>query len=74
MGLLLMTGPKTTEKDFEPNIFSPQRIRLAPALCLVGYTLVLPFILLSGGDEEEESAEALHSPRPGIPHRRQAVV
>lgn len=45
-GLCLMCGSGTTEAAFEPDIFSARRIRLAPALCLCGYVLVLVGILI----------------------------
>jgi len=45
MGYLLMDGPGSTEQTFNPDIFSPQRIVVAPILCLAGYLLVVVGIL-----------------------------
>jgi uncharacterized membrane protein len=45
MGYLLMYGPGSTEQTFNPDIFSPQRIVVAPMLCLAGYLLVVVGIL-----------------------------
>ena len=38
-GLWLMSGERTTETAFNPEIFSPRRIRLAPIVCLLGYLI-----------------------------------
>ena len=38
-GLWLMSGERTTETAFNPEIFSPRRIRLAPIVCLFGYLI-----------------------------------
>ena len=39
VGLWLMSGERTTETAFNPEIFSPRRIRLAPIVCLFGYLI-----------------------------------
>ena len=42
-GLLLMTGPSSTETHFEPDIFSTRRIVVAPLVCFVGFVfMILP--------------------------------
>ncbi len=38
-GLWLMSGESTTEAAFNPDIFSPRRIRLAPIVCLLGFII-----------------------------------
>ena len=43
-GYILMSGPGT-EQSFNPDIFSAQRIVIAPMLCLAGYLLVIIGIL-----------------------------
>jgi len=53
IGYVLMTGPATTPQAFEPDIFSPRRIRLAPLLCLSGYLLIIPLILRKKGRTKE---------------------
>jgi hypothetical protein len=37
IGFLLMTGPASTDTNFEPDIFSARRTKLAPVVCLVGF-------------------------------------
>lgn len=39
VGLCLMSGESTTEGSFNPEIFSPRRIRFAPIVCLFGYLI-----------------------------------
>ena len=36
-GLCLMSGEGTTETSFNPDIFSPRRIKVAPMVCLFGF-------------------------------------
>lgn len=47
-GLMLMTGEGSTNDTFCPDIFSARRITLAPLLCLVGYLMLIPAIVMSG--------------------------
>ena len=44
-GYILMSGPGSTEKAFNPDIFSVRRIVVAPILCLAGYLLIIIGIL-----------------------------
>ena len=44
-GYLLMSGPGSTEQSFNPDIFSPRRIVVAPMLCLAGYLLIIVAIV-----------------------------
>jgi hypothetical protein len=36
-----MSGTGSTETYFNPDIFSPRRIVIAPMLCLAGYLLII---------------------------------
>ena len=45
VGLLLMTGPGSTETTFEPDIFSFRRVKLAPATCFVGFIFIIYAIM-----------------------------
>lgn len=52
IGLSLMSGNGSDYETFRPEIFSATRIRIAPALCLFGYLLVIPGIMYRGkGDD-----------------------
>ena len=37
LGLILMSGSGTTETEFNPEIFSARRIKVAPVVCFFGY-------------------------------------
>ena len=37
IGFLLMSGSGSTETNYDPDIFSARRIKLAPAVCLFGF-------------------------------------
>ncbi len=45
IGLLLMTGPGSTETAFEPDIFSVRRIKVAPLVCFAGFIFMIYGIL-----------------------------
>lgn len=40
-GFLLMSGSGSTEHEFNPEIFSARRIKVAPAVCLFGYLFMV---------------------------------
>lgn len=39
-GFILMSGPGSTPEQFNPDIFSWRRIRLAPVVCLLGFATI----------------------------------
>ena len=45
VGYILMSGSGSTDESFNPDIFSPRRIVIAPMLCLAGYLLIIIGIL-----------------------------
>ena len=55
IGFILMTGPGSTETHFEPDIFSFRRIKLAPAICFLGFIFVIVAIMYSPKKKEENS-------------------
>ena len=44
-GYLFRSGSGSTEQAFNPDIFSPRRIVVAPMLCLAGYLLIIVAIV-----------------------------
>ena len=50
-GLLLMTGPSSTETHFEPDIFSTRRIVVAPIVCFVGFVFMIFAIMFKPKDK-----------------------
>lgn len=55
VGFFLMSGQGSTEQAFNPDIFSPQRIVVAPLLCLAGYILIIIGVLISPSRRSAQS-------------------
>jgi NADH:ubiquinone oxidoreductase subunit 6 (subunit J) len=51
-GFILMTGPSSTDTMFEPNIFSFRRIKLAPAICFLGFVSMIVSIMVKPKDKK----------------------
>ncbi len=45
IGMVLMSGPSSTATEFNPDIFSARRIKVAPLVCLFGYLFMIVAIL-----------------------------
>lgn len=41
VGFILMSGSSSTEASYDPDIFSPRRIKVAPVVCLVGFVSMI---------------------------------
>lgn len=54
-GLLLMTGPSSTETHFEPDIFSTRRIVVAPLVCFVGFAFMVFAIMFRSKDKKNNN-------------------
>ena len=54
LGFILMTGPSSTETHFEPDIFSFRRIKLAPAICFLGFVFTIVAIMVKPKDNNKE--------------------
>lgn len=57
LGFILMTGPGSTETHFEPDIFSFRRVKLAPAICFLGFVFVIVAIMYRPKDKVENNEE-----------------
>lgn len=55
VGLLLMTGPSSTENHFEPDIFSTRRIVVAPLVCFVGFVFMIFAIMFRSKDKKNNN-------------------
>lgn len=53
-GLLLMTGPSSTETHFEPDIFSTRRTVVAPFVCFVGFVFMIFAIMFRPKDKHDK--------------------
>ena len=56
-GLLLMTGPSSTETHFEPDIFSTRRIVVAPIVCFVGFIFMIFAIMYRSTDKKNDNSQ-----------------
>lgn len=54
-GLLLMTGPSSTETHFEADIFSTRRIVVAPIVCFVGFVFMIFAIMFHPKDKKNKN-------------------
>ena len=41
LGFILMSGSGSTETSYAPDIFSARRIKVAPAVCLLGFVSMI---------------------------------
>ncbi|MBP3786213.1 MAG: DUF3098 domain-containing protein [Bacteroidaceae bacterium] len=51
IGMVLMSGPSSTATEFNPDIFSARRIKVAPLVCLFGYLFMIVAILYHKKDK-----------------------
>jgi membrane-bound ClpP family serine protease len=54
IGFLLMGGASSSETAFDPAIFSTQRIKVAPVLCLAGFLFMIYGVLRKPKDKGEK--------------------
>lgn len=54
LGLVLMSGEGSTHEQFNPEIFSAMRIKVAPAVTLFGYLFLIVAILFPSRRNEEQ--------------------
>lgn len=52
IGFILMSGSGSTETEFNPEIFSVRRIKVAPVVCLFGFLFIVYAILHKPTKEE----------------------
>lgn len=45
IGFILMSGGGTEDGSFNPEIFSPMRIKVAPAVCFIGFVSIVYAII-----------------------------
>lgn len=59
VGFILMTGPSSTSTNFEPDIFSVRRIKVAPVVCLLGFVFMIYAVLRKpkSGDVQQDDVE-----------------
>lgn len=52
LGFILMGGSGSDETTFDPDIFSVMRIKVAPAVCFVGFVSIIYAIVRKPKDNE----------------------
>ena len=54
LGFILMSGSGSTETEFNTDIFSPMRIKVAPIVCFVGFVSIIYAIIYRTKDKENK--------------------
>lgn len=55
VGFILMSGGGSPDSpDFHPEIFSKQRIVVAPVICMIGFVLMIVAILRNSKNKKSE--------------------
>ncbi|MBR5606808.1 MAG: DUF3098 domain-containing protein, partial [Bacteroidaceae bacterium] len=57
LGFILMSGPGSTEEQFNPEIFSATRIRVAPLVSLAGFVLIMVAIMYRSKSSQKSVEE-----------------
>lgn len=52
-GFILMSGGGTDDNSFNPEIFSTMRVKIAPAICFVGFVSIVYAIIRKPKDNGE---------------------
>ena len=55
VGFILMSGPGSTEQQFDPGIFDARHIKVAPLVCLAGYVFMIYAIVRAPKDKQDAS-------------------
>ena len=53
VGFILMSGSSSTETSYDPDIFSPMRIKVAPMICFIGFVSIIYAIIRKPKDKEQ---------------------
>ena len=54
LGFVLMSGAGFTDTNYNPDIFSPMRIKVAPAICFVGFVSMIYAIIHKPKDSDKQ--------------------
>ena len=54
IGFVLMSGSGSNETEFNPEIFSAMRIKVAPIVCVVGFITMVFGIMHKPKDQDHE--------------------
>ncbi|MBQ1972747.1 MAG: DUF3098 domain-containing protein [Paraprevotella sp.] len=56
IGFILMSGEGSTITEFNPDIFSVRRIKVAPVVCLAGFLFIIYGIMHKPCDQKAETS------------------
>ncbi len=54
LGFILMSGGESTDAAYDPSIFSPMRIKVAPVITFVGFVSIIYAIIRKPKDHTAE--------------------
>ena len=52
IGFILMSGGSTSDTEFNPDIFSAMRIKVAPVVCFLGFVSIIYAVVRKPKDNE----------------------
>ena len=55
IGFILMSGSGSTDTQFNPDIFSPMRVKVAPVITFIGFISIIGAIMYKPKSETEQS-------------------
>ncbi len=58
IGFVMMSGSGSTEKVFDPDIFSTMRIKVAPVVTFIGFISIIGAVLYKPKDNNDKTVEA----------------
>lgn len=59
IGFILMSGGSTSDTEFNPDIFSAMRIKVAPVVCFLGFVSIIYAIVRKPKDNKVDSDNTL---------------
>lgn len=63
IGFVLMSGGASSEQYFNPEVFSPMRVKVAPVITFLGYVSIIASILVHPNDKDAHT-EVAEIPSP----------
>lgn len=54
IGFILMSGSGSSETTFNPDIFSPLRIKVAPVVCFAGFVSIIFAVIRKPKDTDKQ--------------------
>ena len=57
IGFILMSGSGSTETEFNPDIFSAMRVKVAPVVCFLGFISMIYAIIHRAKDKDDDGSK-----------------